>query len=56
MKGTRQQGAFVTASSDALNYPMNKYIGPMHTALGSGLAAFMTGNKDAATTEAEQGV
>jgi hypothetical protein len=32
---------------------MNKYIGSMHGALGSGLAAFMTGDKDAATTLAD---
>lgn len=51
--GAAAQGAFATASGGALNYPMNKYIGSMHSALGSGLAAFMTGDKDAATTLAD---
>ncbi|MEX0283226.1 MAG: ABC transporter substrate-binding protein [Paracoccaceae bacterium] len=51
--GEAAQGAFDTAAGGAPNYPMNKYIGSMHSALGSGLAAFMTGDKDAATTLAD---
>ena len=51
--GDAAQGAFATAGGDAVPYPMNKYIGSMHGALGSGLAAFMTGDKDAATTLAD---
>lgn len=51
--GAAAQGAFDTAAQGAPNYPMNKYIGSMHAALGSGLAAFMTGDKDAATTLAD---
>ena len=51
--GAAAQGAFATAAGQAPNYPMNKYIGSMHGALGSGLAAFMTGDKDAATTLAD---
>jgi hypothetical protein len=31
-------------------YPMLPYMGLMHTALGDGLAAFLTGKKDAETT------
>lgn len=46
-------GAFATAEGGAPNYPMNKHIGSMHSALGSGLAAYMTGDKDAATTLAD---
>lgn len=51
--GDAAVGAFATAAGDAVPYPMNKYIGSMHSALGSGLAAFMTGDKDAATTLAD---
>ncbi len=51
--GAAAKGAFDTAAGDAVPYPMNKYIGSMHSALGSGLAAFMTGDKDAATTLAD---
>ena len=51
--GDAAKGAFATAGGDAAPYPMNKYIGSMHGALGSGLAAFMTGDKDAATTLAD---
>ena len=51
--GDAAKGAFDTAKNGAPNYPMNKYIGSMHSALGSGLAAFMTGDKDAATTLAD---
>ena len=51
--GDAAKGAFETAAGGAPNYPMNKYIGSMHSALGSGLAAFMTGDKDAATTLAD---
>lgn len=48
--GPAAKGAFDTAGGDALPYPMNKYIGSMHSALGSGLAAFMTGDKTATET------
>ena len=51
--GPAAEGAFQTAENGAPNYPMNKYIGTMHGALGSGLAAFMTGDKDATTTLAD---
>lgn len=51
--GDAAKGAFETAQAGAPNYPMNKYIGSMHSVLGSGLAAFMTGDKDAATTLAD---
>ncbi len=51
--GDAAKGAFATAGNDTVNYPMNKYIGSMHSALGSGLAAYMTGDKDAATTLAD---
>ncbi|MEM6985150.1 MAG: extracellular solute-binding protein [Pseudomonadota bacterium] len=51
--GDAALGAFDTAAGGAPNYPMNKYIGSMHSALGSGLSAFMTGDKDAATTLAD---
>jgi len=51
--GAAAAGAFATVDGQTANYPMNKYIGSMHAALGSGLAAFMTGDKDAATTLAD---
>ncbi len=51
--GDAAKGAFATAAGDVVPYPMNKFIGSMHSALGSGLAAFMTGDKDAATTLAD---
>ena len=51
--GAAAKGAYETAGGNAVPYPMNKYIGSMHGALGSGLAAFMTGDKDAATTLAD---
>lgn len=41
------------ASGMAAPYPMNKHIGSMHNALGAGLAAYLTGSKDAATTLAD---
>jgi multiple sugar transport system substrate-binding protein len=41
------------ASGMAAPYPMNKFIGPMHNALGAGIAAYLTGDKDAATTLAD---
>ena len=51
--GAAATGAFATVDGETVNYPMNKYIGSMHAALGSGLAPFMTGDKDAATTLAD---
>ena len=41
------------ASGMAAPYPLNKHIGSMHNALGAGVAAFLTGAKDAATTLAD---
>ena len=51
--GPAAEGAFATASQGAPNYPMTKYIGSMHSALGKNIAPFMTGKKDAATTLAD---
>mgnify|MGYP001455149889 FL=1 len=51
--GPAAAGAFATASQGAPNYPMTKYIGSMHSALGKNIAAFMTGKKDAKTTLAD---
>jgi hypothetical protein len=34
-------------------YPMLPYMGLLHTALGDGIAPFLTGKKDAATTLAD---
>ena len=51
--GPAAAGAFATASQGAPNYPMTKYIGSMHSALGKNIAAFMTGKKAAKTTLAD---
>ena len=36
-----------TASNGAVPYPASKKMGLMHTALGNGIADFLTGKKDA---------
>jgi ABC-type glycerol-3-phosphate transport system substrate-binding protein len=43
-------GVMQSMSMGAKVYPMLPYMGLMHTALGDGLAAFLTGKKDAETT------
>ena len=47
------QGVMQTMSMGAKPYPMLPYMGLLHTALGDGLAAFLQGRKDAATTLAD---
>lgn len=47
------QGASGTAANGAIPYPASSAMGLMHTALGNGLADFLTGAKDAATTLAD---
>ena len=42
-----------TAAGGAVPYPASSAMGLMHTALGNGLADFLTGAKDAATTLAD---
>jgi maltose-binding protein MalE len=44
------QGVMQTMAMGAKPYPMLPYMGLLHTALGDGLAAFLQGRKDAATT------
>jgi ABC-type glycerol-3-phosphate transport system substrate-binding protein len=44
------KGVIDTMAMGAKAYPMLPYMGLMHTALGDGLAAFLTSKKDAATT------
>jgi ABC-type glycerol-3-phosphate transport system substrate-binding protein len=44
------KGVIDTMAMNAKAYPMLPYMGLMHTALGDGLAAFLTGKKDAETT------
>ena len=44
------KGASDTAANGAIPYPASSAMGLMHTALGNGLADFLTGAKDAATT------
>ena len=44
------KGASDTAAAGAIPYPASSAMGLMHTALGNGLADFLTGAKDAATT------
>lgn len=44
------QGVMQTMAMGAKPYPMLPYMGLLHTALGEGLAAFLQGRKDAATT------
>ena len=40
-------GAFATANNGAKPYPASKQMSLMHTALGNGIAAFLTGEKSA---------
>ena len=47
------KGASDTAAAGAIPYPASSSMGLMHTALGNGLADFLTGAKDAATTLAD---
>lgn len=51
--GPAADGATSTASAGAPPYPASKAMAVMHTALGDGLSAYMTGEKDAATTLAD---
>jgi ABC-type glycerol-3-phosphate transport system substrate-binding protein len=44
------QGVVQTMAMGAKSYPMLPYMGLMHTALGDGIAAFLSDKKDAATT------
>ncbi len=44
------QGVMQTMAMGSKPYPMLPYMGLMHTAIGDGLAAFLTGKKDAETT------
>ncbi|WP_432346943.1 extracellular solute-binding protein [Shinella yambaruensis] len=46
--GPLAQGTLESANAGALPYPMEPYMGLMHTALGNGLAEFMQGKEDAA--------
>jgi len=45
--GKAAKGASETASNGAVPYPASKKMGLMHTALGNGIADFLTGKKDA---------
>ncbi len=51
--GPAAEGAAATAMAGAPPYPATKAMAVMHTALGDGLAAYMTGDKDAATALAD---
>lgn len=51
--GELAAGAAASAAGGAKPYPASGPMGIMHTALGNGLAAFMTGAKDAQTTLAD---
>ena len=52
--GAAAGGALATADNGAAAYPSNLAgMGAMHSALGNGVAAFLTGVKDAATTLAD---
>ena len=46
-------GAFATANNGAKPYPASKQMSLMHTALGNGIAAFLTGEKSAADALAD---
>ncbi|MEZ5535639.1 MAG: extracellular solute-binding protein [Thiolinea sp.] len=48
--GPMAAGAAASAEGGAPSYPASKAIGMMHTALGDGVADFLTGKKDAETT------
>ncbi len=45
--GKAAKGASETASNGAVPYPASKKMGLMHTALGNGIADFLTGKKNA---------
>ncbi len=47
------QGVMQTMAMGAKPYPMLPYMGLLHTAIGDGLAPFLQGRKDAATTLAD---
>ena len=47
------KGASDTAANGAVPYPASKQMGLMHTALGNGIADFLTGKKDARTALAD---
>ena len=52
--GSAAAGAIATANNGAAPYPSSSPgMGAMHTALGNGIAAFLTGKKDAATALAD---
>ena len=52
--GSAAAGAIATADNGAAPYPSSSPgMGAMHTALGNGIAAFLTGEKDAATALAD---
>ena len=52
--GSAAEGAIATANAGAAPYPSSlPGMGSMHTALGNGISAFLTGDKDAATALAD---
>ncbi len=51
--GRLARGAADTVTNGAAPYPASSQMGLMQTALGNGLADFLTGSKDAATTLAD---
>ncbi len=51
--GDLAKGAADTAINGAVSYPASSQMGLMHTALGNGVADFLTGAKDAQTTLAD---
>lgn len=51
--GPLAAGAAATAANGTVPYPASSQMGLMHSALGNGVSAFLTGEKDAATTLAD---
>ncbi len=51
--GKSAEGAFATAANGAAPYPASTEFGIIFNALGNGLAAYITGEKDVATTLAD---
>src|SRR3712207_388961 len=51
--GPLAQGVIQSAEKGAVTYPSTPQMGLMLTALGNGIAAFLTGQKDAKTTLAD---
>ncbi len=51
--GPLAAGAAASAANGARAYPASTALGILHSALGNGLSAYMTGAKDAATTLAD---